>query len=46
METSNRFREGAIVALMFTKRQLAGRGRYWGSSPSGNCCWSTLFCPC
>jgi len=24
---------------MFTKRQLEGRGRYWGSSPSGNCCF-------
>lgn len=38
METTNRFREGGIVALMFTKRQLEGRGRYWGASPSGNCC--------
>src|SRR5205823_5427249 len=37
MWTSNRFREGGIVAWMFTKRQLEGRGGYWVLSPSGNC---------
>ena len=37
MWTSNRFREGGIVALMFTKRQLEGRGGYWVLAPSGNC---------
>src|SRR5438128_179969 len=41
IETSNRFCEGGIVALMFTKRQLEGRGRYWGASPSGNC-WNAV----
>jgi len=43
MGTSTRFREGGIVALMFTKRQLKGRGSYWILSPSGNCCTSIDF---
>src|SRR2546423_333683 len=38
MWTSNRLWEGGIVALIFTKRQLKGRGGYWVVSPSGNCC--------
>src|SRR5712692_10301411 len=38
MWTSNRFREGGIFALMFTKRQPEWRGGYWGLSLSGNCC--------
>src|SRR5437763_9657347 len=37
MWTSNRFREGGIVAWVFTNRQLEGRGGYWVLSPSGNC---------
>src|SRR2546423_8095708 len=41
MWTSNRLWEGGIVALIFTKRQLKGRGGYWVVSPSGNCC---VFC--
>src|SRR2546423_15584730 len=40
MWTSNRLWEGGIVALIFTKRQLKGRGGYWVVSPSGNCCAS------
>src|SRR2546421_10554079 len=38
MWTSNRLWEGGIVALIFTKRQLKGRGGYWVVSLSGNCC--------
>ena len=43
MGTSTRFREGGIVALMFTKRQLKGRGSYWILSPSGNCWFYTKY---
>ena len=37
MRTSKRSRERAIFALMFTKRQPAYRGGYWGLLLSGNC---------
>src|SRR2546421_11571974 len=43
MWTSNRLWEGGIVALIFTKRQLKGRGGYWVVSPSGNCCHRNPF---
>src|SRR5713101_3517791 len=45
MWTSNRFREGGIFALMFTKRQPEWCGGYWGLSLSGNCCLSPLRQP-
>src|SRR6267143_4313713 len=38
MRTSNRFCEGEIFALTFTKRQRECRGDYWAWSSSGNCC--------
>src|SRR5947209_7359166 len=37
-KTSNRFREGPIVAERFTKRPPGGHGDSWVLLLSGNCC--------